>query len=162
VRQEGDDHGRTHGRIARPGVARIYLNQLVIWRPNPDTSANFSGRFRVEARRRSKPKIIPTEPPPIVRLLAKAEAWHADLDAGRVKNRAALARREGVSTVWVANVLRLLELHPRILAWVKTLPPGTPPRYVAERQLREIAKIPSPEQMKMLPARWRGALLPRA
>jgi len=54
-------------------------------RPNPDTSANYSGRFHVEARRRSKPKPVPTEPPLIVKLLASAEAWQADLDAGRVK-----------------------------------------------------------------------------
>ncbi|MBM4361946.1 MAG: hypothetical protein FJ104_04650 [Deltaproteobacteria bacterium] len=34
---------------------------------------------------------MPTEPPLIVKLLVKAEAWQADLDAGRVKKRAALA-----------------------------------------------------------------------
>ena len=94
------------------------------WRPNPDTSANFSGRFHVDARRRSKPKPVPTEPPLIVKLLAKAEAWHADLDAGHVKNRAALAVRERTSTVRVTQILRLLELEPSIQRWIRSLPPG--------------------------------------
>jgi hypothetical protein len=113
-------------------------------RPNPDTSANFSGRFRVEARRRSKPKPVPTEPPLIVKLLTKSEAWQADLDAGRVKNRAALAMRERISAVRVTQILRLLELDPCIRAWIQSLPPGT--SYVAERQLRSIATMPPAAQ----------------
>jgi hypothetical protein len=114
----------------------------------------FSDRFHVEARRRSKPKPAPTEPPLIVKLLAKAEAWQADLDAGRVKNRAALAARERTSAVRVSQILRLLELEPSIRAWIRSLPPGTPARYVAERQLRGIAAMPATAQMAAVLQRW--------
>lgn len=62
------------------------------------------------------PKPVPTEPASIVKLLAKAEAWQADLDGGRVKNRAALSAREGTSTVRVTQILRLLELDQNIQA----------------------------------------------
>jgi hypothetical protein len=126
------------------------------WRANPDTSANFSDRFHVEARRRSKPKPVPTEPPLIVKLLAKAEAWQADLDAGHVKNRAALAARERTSTVRVTQILRLLELDPNIRAWIRSLPPGTPARYVAERQLRGIATLPAARQVAAVQRRDRS------
>jgi hypothetical protein len=127
------------------------------WRPNPDTSANFSGRFQVEARRRSKARSVPTEPPLIVKLLAKAEAWQADLDAGRVKNRAALAVRERTSTVRVTQVLRLLDLDPGIRRWLGALPPGTPARYAAERQLRGIVILPPAEQVAAVRFRWGAA-----
>jgi hypothetical protein len=64
--------------------------------PNPDTSTNFRSRFTVQGTRRpAKPR--PTEPPPITKLLAKAEAWQGQLDRGLVKSRAAIAAREGVS-----------------------------------------------------------------
>ncbi len=59
------------------------------------------------------------------------------LDTGEVRNRAELARRAGVSGMWVTNVLALLKLHPEIQAWVRGLPPGTPERFVTERALRE-------------------------
>lgn len=84
----------------------------------------------------------------------KAEAWQADLDAGRVKNRAALARREGTSTVRVTQILRLLELEPSIRAWIRSLPPGTPARYLAERQLRSIATEAPSTQITKVRERW--------
>jgi hypothetical protein len=100
-------------------------------RANPDTSANFSGRFH-------------------------AEAWQADLDAGRVKNRAALAARERTSTVRVTQILRLMELEPSIRAWIRSLPPGTPARYLAERQLRGIATMSAAVQVVAVRQRWPG------
>lgn len=129
-----------------------------VLRPTPDTVANFWGRFHVEARRRSKPRPVPTEPPLIVRLLMRAEAWQADLDAGRVKNRAALAKRERTSTVRVTQILRLPKLDPS--TWIRSLPPGTPARFVAERQLREIAVLPPPHQVATVRRRWPATSAP--
>ncbi len=128
--------------------------------PSADTSENFCSRFRVEARRRSKPKVVPTEPPFVTRLLAKAERWQADLDAGRVKNRAELARREETSTGRASQVLNLLRLEPEIQEWIRGLPPGTPARYVAERQLREIARMPPAEQIEAVRRRWGPGAVP--
>jgi hypothetical protein len=101
---------------------------------------------------------VPTEPPLIVKLLAKAEAWRVDLDARRVKNRSALAARERTSTVRVTQILRLLELDPSIQAWIRSLPPGTPARYVTERQLRGIAMMSAAVQIAAVRQRWPGAL----
>ena len=84
----------------------------LLWRPNHDTSTNFGVRFRVEPRRRSRPKPPPTDPPRIVRLMQLADEWQRTLDTGEVRNRAELARRAGVSGMWVTNVLALLEAAP--------------------------------------------------
>jgi hypothetical protein len=160
ARAEGVLELLTNGGQGADETARpILLTHVVAWRPNPDTSANFSGRFRVEARRRTKPKAVPTEPPPIVKLLAKAVAWQADLDAGRVKNRAALASRGDLSTVRVTQVLRLLDLDPVIREWLASLPPGTPARYVAERQLRGIATMSRAKQVAAVRKRWGTGIL---
>ncbi len=71
-----------------------------------------------------------------------ADEWQRLLDTGEVRNRAELARRVGVSGMWITNVLALLNLHPEIQAWVRGLPPGTPERFVTERALRAIARLP--------------------
>jgi len=125
------------------------------WRPNPDTSTNFRSRFRVGGTaRRAKPKPVPTKPPPITRLLAQAEEWQRMLDAGAVKSRAALARTAGVSAMRVTQVLALLDLHPAIQAWIRSLPPGTPRRSVTERALRPIAGLSPEAQLVAVAGRW--------
>jgi hypothetical protein len=48
----------------------------------------------------------------------------------------------------------LLELDPSIQAWIRSLPPGTPARYVAERQLRGIATFPVAAQVAAVRERW--------
>ncbi len=73
-----------------------------------------------------------------------ADQWQHMLDTGEVRNRAELARRAGVSGMWVTNVLALLKLHPGIQAWVRGLPLGTPERFVTERALREIGGAEAP------------------
>ncbi len=70
-----------------------------------------------------------------------ADEWQRLLDTGEVRNRAELARRVGVSGMWVTNVLALLKLHPEIQTWVRGLPPGTPERIATERALRAIARM---------------------
>ena len=90
----------------------------------------------------------------MTKLLAKAEAWQADLDAGRVKNRAGLATREGTATCRVSQVLNLLALESGIREWIRSLPPGTPARYLTERALRDIARLPAAEQVREVAKRW--------
>ncbi len=97
---------------------------------------------------------MPTEPPRIVKLMQLADEWQHMLDGGEVRNRAELARRAGVSGMWVTNVLALLRLHPEIQAWVRGLPPGTPERYVTERALRAIARLPLGLQVGAARKRW--------
>jgi hypothetical protein len=90
----------------------------------------------------------------MVKLLAKAEAWRADLEAGRTKNRAALAVRQQTSAMRVTQILRLLELDPSIRWWIRALPPGTPPRYATERQLRGITALCPAQQVTAARQRW--------
>ena len=71
-----------------------------------------------------------------------------------MKNRAALAQRERTSANRVLQVLNLLRLESRIQAWILTLPPGTPERYVTERKLRGIAKMERKEQLEAVRQRW--------
>lgn len=126
-------------------------------RPNPDTGTNFCSRFTVQGTRKvAKPRPVPTEPPPITRLLAQAEAWQRELDRGLVKTRAAIAAREGVSPMRVGSILALLKLHPDTQEWIRALPPGTPPRMVTERALRPIARMPLDAQLRAVATRWQA------
>ncbi len=97
---------------------------------------------------------MPTEPPPITRLLSQAEVWQQELDEGRMRSRAAIAAREGVSAMRVGSILALLRLHQDIQEWIRGLPPGTPPRAVTERALRPIARMPSDKQLEAVRRRW--------
>jgi len=94
----------------------------------------------------------PLSTPLVSRLLAKAEQWQSEIDRGEVRNRAQLARREGLSQVYVGHLLGLLRLHPRIRAAIAALPPGTPPRLLTERRLRPLLKLPWEAQLAQL--RW--------
>lgn len=83
-------------------------------------------------------------------LLAKAEQWQGQIDRGEVRNRAEIARREGMSQVYVGHLLRLRRLHPEIKAAIAALPAGTSPRMITERKLRPLARLPWERQLAEL------------
>lgn len=89
-------------------------------------------------------------PPLVSRLLATAERWQGEIDRGEVRNRAAIARREGVSHVHVGHILDLLLLHPDIRAAIAALPAGTSRRVVSERMLRRLTRVPWRRQLAEL------------
>jgi hypothetical protein len=60
----------------------------------------------------------------------------------------------------VGSILALLRLHPGIQEWIRSLPPGTPPRRVTERALRPIARMAREAQLMAVERRW-GALTGR-
>jgi hypothetical protein len=68
------------------------------------------------------------------------------LDSGEVKTRAELARREGCAAARVSNIMNLLRLAPEIQEAIRGLPLGTPRSVMSERGLRELARLPIPEQ----------------
>jgi len=70
------------------------------------------------------------------------------LQSGEARSRADLARQEGVSATRITQVLALLDLHPAIRDAIRALPPGTPERYVAERRLRPLTRLPGREQIR--------------
>lgn len=57
--------------------------------------------------------------------------------------------------MWVGHILDLLNLHPAIQEHIESLPPGTPERYVTERLLRPLTKLPPVEQIKAFSCRLR-------
>ncbi|GMV16548.1 MAG: hypothetical protein AMXMBFR56_47720 [Polyangiaceae bacterium] len=61
----------------------------------------------------------------------------------------------------VGSILALLRLHPDIRAWIRTLPPGTPPRKVTERALRPIARMAGEAQLRAVDRRWEGVAVSR-
>ena len=102
------------------------------------------------ARERKRRRPAKLEQPLVSRLLAKAEQWQREIDCGEVRSRAELARREGLSHVYVGHLLGLLRLHPDIRAAIAALPAGTSRRTISERRLRPLAKLPWDRQLKVL------------
>lgn len=80
--------------------------------------------------------------PKVVVDLALAERFQRFLDAGEARNRADLARRFRLTRARVTQLMALLGLHPTLLAYVRSLPPGTPTRLVTERGLRLLGRQP--------------------
>jgi hypothetical protein len=79
--------------------------------------------------------------------LALAERFQGLLDTGAARNRADLARRFRLTRARVTQLMALLRLHPMLLAYVKSLPPGTPTRFVTERGLRALVVQPPNRQL---------------
>lgn len=85
--------------------------------------------------------------PKVVTDVAMAEEFQRLLDAGEVRNRADLARRFRLTRARVTQLMKLLKLHPVILTYVKSLPPGTPTKMVTERGLRLLVGLPQSRQL---------------
>ena len=88
-------------------------------------------------------------------MFERADKWQALLESGEVVNRAALARRFGVSAMRVTQVLALLKLDRRVREAIFALPAGTKDRYVSERSLRPLMGLSPDRQLQAL-----GWLLP--
>jgi hypothetical protein len=121
------------------------------WHAKCDSSKNPTTTLVIDlARERKRKEERGLTTPRVVRLLQKAEEWRGLLDRGEVKNRAALARRFGVSAMRVTTILALLKLRPDIRAAILALPLGTPERLVTERKLRALTSAPPKAQLQAL------------
>jgi hypothetical protein len=89
----------------------------------------------------------PPELPRIVRLLALAREWQAQIDRSEIRTRAEIAVRTGLHPYRVSNILCLLRLHPAILEHIEGLTLGTPNEHLNERWLRPIARLVHSEQL---------------
>lgn len=99
------------------------------------------------------PEPKPPELPRIVRLLARAREWQAQIDRGEIRTRAEIATRSGLHPFRVSNILCLLRLHPAILEHIEGLKLGTPNADLNERWLRPIARLAYPEQLAAVSGR---------
>lgn len=152
-----DRHVRIHGKAAGAialmagGAADAtstapspVLTSGLEWLPESARSKNFVSEFlleRVDGRKRRRPAELKL--PPVVLHLRQAKEFRRLLDAREVPSQAELARRHRLTRARVTQLLDLLRLPDEVLAWVRSLPPGTPPRAVTERKLRLIGRLPA-------------------
>jgi hypothetical protein len=108
------------GKLTR----RIEANQVV--RVVPPTRGNL------------KPPTYP-KTPRVTELLRKAIEWQQLLDIGEVRNRADIARREGITRPRVTQVMGMLRLAPEIQEKIQSLAATVTRSPVTERVLRPIA-----------------------
>jgi ParB-like chromosome segregation protein Spo0J len=88
------------------------------------------------------------EVPPIRKMLERAEEIKAQLDEAG-SNRAAVARKLHLTRPRVTQLMKLLDLHPKIREYIKSLPPGTPERMVTERGLRGLVNKSVDKQLDL-------------
>lgn len=123
------------------------------WLPNEVPCRNLQSRLSMVGPKRVEP---PKNLPKIVSLIERAETFKKLLDDGVVRNQADLARTFGLTRARVTQLLQLLDLHPAILAYGKSLPPGTPTKLVTERGLRPLLGFTSLRQLKVARQRIPG------
>ncbi len=88
------------------------------------------------------------EVPPIRKMLERAEEIKAQLDEAG-SNRAAVARKLHLTRPRVTQLMKLLDLHPKIREYIRSLPPGTPERMVTERGLRALVEKQLDKQVSL-------------
>jgi hypothetical protein len=85
----------------------------------------------------------PTSPktPRVTELPRKAIEWQQQLDIGEVRNRADIARREGITRARVTQVMGLLRLAPEIQEQIQSMSATLHRPHITERALRPVATI---------------------
>ena len=68
------------------------------------------------------------------------------IESGQARNESDLARQIGVSRVTVNHFVTLLKLAPEVIKAVEQMGDPMPKRYVTERRLRALVKLPSERQ----------------
>ena len=105
------------------------------------------GRRKLDASPSLPPPSKPGNIPRVTRLMALAIKLSADIDAGRVKDLADIARLGGITRARVTQIMNLLTLAPNIQEQIIFLPPTTEGRApVTEQKLRELTRLSWPEQ----------------
>jgi len=144
--------GRSEAKARRGEESSPGLKSLQAEAPNGAACENGLASVVVPLPVRQKPnRDEELRLPKVVNYVALAERFQGLLDSGEVRNRADLARRFGLTRARVTQLMKLLGLHPLIIAYVKSLRPGTPARMVTERRLRVLVKQPMRKQV--LPAK---------
>jgi hypothetical protein len=89
--------------------------------------------------------------PCVVELLRKAQEWRRLLDSKKVRTKAVIARREGISRARVTQVMGLLRLAPEIQHHILSMADSAVRPAITERALRPIAQMENSErQMAVL------------
>lgn len=72
------------------------------------------------------------------------------IKSGRVKSEANLARQIGISRVRVNQFISLLKLAPEVIQKIEEIGDPMPKRYITERKLRALVKIPNEKQKAII------------
>lgn len=74
------------------------------------------------------------------------------IESGQARNESDLARQIGVSRVTVNHFVTLLKLPPEVIQVVEQMGDPMPKRYITERKLRSLVKLPSEKQRAIIQA----------
>ena len=69
------------------------------------------------------------------------------IESGQARNEADLSRQIGVSRVTVNHFITLLKLTPEVIQLIEEIGDPMPKRYITERRLRSIVKLPREKQI---------------
>ena len=72
------------------------------------------------------------------------------INSGEVKSEADLARKLGLSRVRVNHFITLLKLAPEVIQIIEEMGDPMPKRFISERKLRSIVKMPSERQRTII------------
>jgi hypothetical protein len=72
------------------------------------------------------------------------------IETGQAKNESDLARKIGVSRVRVCQYIRLLSLDASVIKALEQLGDPMPKRYITERKIRSIIKMPRKKQRALI------------
>jgi hypothetical protein len=76
-----------------------------------------------------------------------AKEYKEVIKSGQARNEADLARNIGVSRVTVNHFISLLKLTPEVIQAIENIGDPMPKRYITERRLRSIIKLPREKQI---------------
>ena len=79
-----------------------------------------------------------------------AKEYKHMIDSGKALNGSDLAQKIGVSKVTVNHFITLLKLDPELIKVIEEIGNPMPERYITERRLRSIVKLPSEEQRSII------------
>ena len=79
-----------------------------------------------------------------------AKEYKLMIQSGQARNESDLARQIGVSRVTVNHFISLLKLTPDVIQAVEQIGDPMPKRYVTERRLRLLVKLPSERQRAII------------
>ncbi len=72
------------------------------------------------------------------------------INSGEVKSEADLARKLDLSRVRVNHFITLLKLAPEVIQIIEEIGDPMPKRFISERKLRSIVKMPSERQRTII------------
>jgi hypothetical protein len=79
-----------------------------------------------------------------------AKRYKLMIESGQARNESDLARQIGVSRVTVNHFISLLKLTPEVIQTVEQMGDPMPKRYITERRLRSLVKLPGERQRTII------------